>query len=114
MQSYANAPAQKLTYSPAWFPDVTVNKDNSRSPYFCPEDAEDMETFHGNVRKLLQGGIPSIIFAVKNRNHATVTMARASVVAHVASHVGSGFVVGCSQHSRSSVLLFVADITTGR
>ena len=33
------------------------NLEDPLSPYFCPEDAEDVETFHQNVRKSLQGGI---------------------------------------------------------
>ena len=33
------------------------NLEDPLSPYFCPEDAEDMETFHKNVRTSLEGGI---------------------------------------------------------
>ena len=33
------------------------NLEDPLSPYFCPEDAEDMETFYKNVRTSLEGGV---------------------------------------------------------
>jgi len=33
------------------------NLEDPLSPYFCPEDAEDMDTFYKNVRTSLEGGV---------------------------------------------------------
>jgi len=33
------------------------NLEDPLSPYFCPEDAEDMDTFYKNVRISLEGGV---------------------------------------------------------